>query len=149
MTSKDTEKRIMKYTTAWASEGIRTPEGWAKWLCSLTEGDRVLYQEFVPKEGYWAVAECWRFRPAIIKGGRVSHLHDAHPLKDGIARFPNSDTPYGKVFPSRIVPWHDDLTAPPVRFVEGHAPVYEPNWGPELCRYRRAATAQRSDPAPS
>lgn len=122
----------MIYTTGWARQDCKTLSDWEQWLSSLRDGDEVLYQQFVKRGNFCldSQVECWRFWPAKFFGERVSYDGDNHPLQDGRATYWNSDSLHGDVFGSRIVPAHRDLMPQykGARFVDAHAPVFEPLW---------------------
>lgn len=106
---------------------------WQQWLETLSHGDTVLYQQFVPAE-YSAInvrQECWRFYVATFYGDRIEMEYKPYPIKDGVAVSWNSDNPFGlhSVFCNRIVPFTHDLE-PSSRggFVEAYNPVCEPEW---------------------
>lgn len=122
------------YTTAWAREKIKTLEQWNTWTESLKQGDKVLVQQFLPKSNSCldSQVECWRFWEGVYHDDRVFYNHDMHPTKKGVCVHWNDDTPWGKVFPARLVPMHSDC-APREgdRFKDCNAPVFEPFWGTE------------------
>lgn len=119
----------MRFTTGWAR---RQAENWPEWVKTLKGGDRVLYQEFVPRGTSCmdSQVECWRFWDATIchYPNRVRYNNDIAPIEDGLAIYWDSDFPKGEVFAERIVPFHHDLFDEGRRFVIGHAPIYEPEW---------------------
>ena len=122
----------MRYTTGWSRRDVKTQECWERWLSGLKDGDRVMYQEFILRGNgcLSSQVECWRFWPAVFKNDRrVWFDNEEHPLRDGQATYWNSDSLHGDVFASRIVPAHPDIEPTPSgRFVDCHAPVFEPSW---------------------
>lgn len=120
------------YTTGWAREQIQTLEQWKIWVDSLKQGDRILVQQFLPRSNSCldSQVECWRFWEATYHGDTVFYGHDMHPINEGVCVYWNDDTPWGKVFPVRLVSWHSDC-APREgdRFRDCHAPIFEDAWG--------------------
>jgi hypothetical protein len=120
----------MRYTSGWA-QTLKSDEEFDRWVSSLTDGDRVLFQQFIPrgKGCLDSQIECWRFWEATFHGGTVKYNNAHHPLKDGRAVYWNSDSLHGNVFGSRIVPWHSDMAPDEgLRHVDGHAPIFESAW---------------------
>lgn len=120
----------MIYTSGWA-RNLKSHADWEKWLRGLKKDDPILFQEFIPRGNGClnSQVECWRFWEATFLGDIVRYDNATHPIKKGRGVFWNSDALHGKVFGSRIVPWHKDL-APTngSRFIDGHAPIFEPAW---------------------
>lgn len=120
----------MRYTSGWA-QTLKSDAAWQEWVSSLTDGDRVLFQQFIPRGKICldSQVECWRFWEATFYGNTVKYNDAHHPLKDGRAVYRNSDSLHGKVFGSRIVPWHSDMAPGEGEWcVDGHAPIFEPAW---------------------
>lgn len=109
---------------------MRESEDWQSWVSSLKDGDKVLFQQFVPKGDscFDSPVECWRYWSATFHANGVRYDDERHPLKDGVAVCRNSDSPWGDVFPARVVPICYDLLSDSLRFVDGHAPIHEPDW---------------------
>lgn len=109
-----------------------TPEAYAQWISTLKHGDRVIVQQFEPKGDTilsWS-AEHWSYCEGWFHGNTVYFSNSDHPIrKDGLMCYWDSDTPWGNVFPARILPWHpyyapkDDQ-----RFRSFECPVFEPQW---------------------
>ena len=120
----------MQYTTSWARQSCKTLSQWQSWVNGLTYGEYVLFQQFIPRGNSCLESQiqCWRFWPAIYKDDLVYYDNYTHPIKNGIAIYWNSEKPHGDVFASRIVPYHHDLTKNDRRFLNAHAPVFEPDW---------------------
>lgn len=126
----------MRYTTGWARRDCKNQEQWDDWVSGLQDCDVVLYQEFIPRGRSCldSQIQCWRFWPAVYRGDVVFYNNDTHPIKNGIAVYWNTDDPHGDVFASRIVPYHRDLVDDNSRFIDCHAPVFEPDWlGKDEC----------------
>jgi hypothetical protein len=78
--------------------------------------------------------ECWRFWPATFcrrEDGRMLMRYADNSLRE-IADGLGSHIP-GRGFPPRIVSYHGDLVVEGWRFVDGHAPVFEPKWETDRC----------------
>jgi hypothetical protein len=121
----------MRFTTGWARKDMKSQQHWEHWLSNIKDGDAVVYQQFIQREKgcLGSKVECWRFWSATFRGDRVIYNNDSHPLKNGRAVYWDSDSLHGDVFGSRIVPAHSDIA--PIeggRFVDCHAPVFEPLW---------------------
>jgi hypothetical protein len=124
------------YTTAWAQKEVKTFEKWQSWVASLKDGDRVLFQQFMPRGNFCLdpQAECWRFVEARFLGDKIVEDYEPHPVKNGYAVYWNSDSKWGDVFDARIVPWHGDV-APldGTNFRDCHAPVFDETWSDRGC----------------
>jgi hypothetical protein len=131
----------INYTTRWARQEVKSVDRYQAWVQNLQHGDRVIVQEFIPMGDYnncfHSQVECWRFWDAEIRFDRdradpfkfkVFYNNDIHPYKNGYAVYWNSDENHGEVFPTRVVPFHHDLVKRNCRFIDCHAPVWEPDW---------------------
>lgn len=119
---------------------MKSDRKYAEFLAGLKESDKVGVQIFHPKgdtlldskHQYWIIYE------GIWTTGRVRYDGDSHPIRpDGLFCHWNSEEPHGDVFPSRIVPWHDEFSprfekADRIYYSDGYIkserPVYEPLW---------------------
>lgn len=125
---------MVRYTTGWTREDIKTETAYAAWLKTLKNGDEVLYQQFHPAGSEGGILdlpfERWEFeRVRVWDAVLCSVGGNDHPFnpEDGKGRYWGSETEWGNVFPARIVPLHSDLPAKELGdSVYGHHPVYEP-----------------------
>ena len=112
---------------------LSTEEAWSDWVESLSLGDKVLYQKFVPGDG--VLPDRWRFSEGLYQRNRIYIDGDDRPIKDGYATFWNADSKYGDVFFHRIVPYDENVFAPAEgrRYSVSHAPYFEPRWTGSRC----------------
>lgn len=98
------------YTTGAAKNNVQTLKQWEVWSESLKQGDQVLVQQFLPRGDFCldSQVECWRFWGGIYHYDKVFYNHNMYPIKKGVCVYHNSDAPWGKVFPARLVPRHSD-----------------------------------------
>jgi hypothetical protein len=136
------------YTTGWAQKQTNTLERWQSWVNSLKNGDRCIFQEFIPRGNFCldSQVECWRFYDAKFLGDRVLYDGETKPLSMGYASYYGSGERWGDVFPARVVPWHSDINpSEGRRFKDCHAPVFDENWTPREM-HRHLVLTMRSGP---
>jgi hypothetical protein len=122
------------YTTGWTRQKVKREEDYNNWLKSLKNNDFVLTQHYLPAKPDRLLdypIERWEFELVQVWDATLRPKHGDHrPFnrETGIGTYWGYDTPWGLVFPSRIVPCHNDLTPDEDGIIHGHAPVYEPVW---------------------
>jgi hypothetical protein len=126
------------YTTAWAQQQTKTLEQWQEWVKGLKRGDRVLFQQFIPRGNFRidSQVECWRFIEATyIDESMIEYDFDQHPIKDGYSVYwGGKGHRWGDVFDARIVPWYSDIAPKKGSFYRDcHAPIFDEVWSLPGC----------------